>query len=75
MPIGSLGVVSIDYALAIDGISFPLVLLAVVVLFVGVISSWNINHKARGYFALYLLLSGDSREAAPNVSQSSKETN
>ena len=34
LPIGSLGVISIDYALAVDGISFPLVLLAVVVLFV-----------------------------------------
>lgn len=58
LPIGSLGVVSIDYALAVDGISFPLVLLAVVVLFAGVVSSWNINHRTRGYFALYLLLSG-----------------
>jgi NADH-quinone oxidoreductase subunit M len=58
LPIGSLGVVSIDYALAVDGISFPLVLLAVVVLLVGVMSSWNVNHKSRAYFALYLLLSG-----------------
>jgi NADH-quinone oxidoreductase subunit M len=58
LPIGSLGVVSIDYALAIDGISFPLVLLAVVVLLVGVVSSWNIVTKARAYFALYLVLSG-----------------
>ncbi len=58
LPIGSLGVVSIDYALAVDGISFPLILLAVLVLFVGVVSSWNIEKKTRGYFALYLLLSG-----------------
>ncbi|NIJ55475.1 complex I subunit 4 family protein [Dyadobacter arcticus] len=58
LPIGTLGVVSIDYALAVDGISLPLVLLAVVVLFVGVISSWNIAQKTRGYFALYLLLTG-----------------
>jgi len=58
LPIGSLGVVSIDYALAVDGISFPLVLLAVIVLLVGVISSWNIAKRTRGYFALYLLLSG-----------------
>ncbi|GGM74526.1 oxidoreductase [Dyadobacter beijingensis] len=58
LPIGSLGVVSIDYALAVDGISFPLVLLAVVVMLVGVVSSWNINHKSRAYFALYLLLTG-----------------
>lgn len=58
LPIGSLGVVSIDYSLAIDGISFPLIVLAVLVLFVGLISSWNIQKKTRGYFALYLLLCG-----------------
>jgi NADH-quinone oxidoreductase subunit M len=58
LPIGSLGVVSIDYALAIDGISFPLILLAVLVLFVGLISSWSIEKRTRGYFSLYLLLSG-----------------
>jgi NADH-quinone oxidoreductase subunit M len=58
LPIGSLGIVSIDYAVAVDGISFPLVLLAVIVLFAGVISSWNILHKTRAYFALYLLLTG-----------------
>jgi NADH-quinone oxidoreductase subunit M len=58
LPIGSLGVVSIDYALAVDGISLPLVLLAIVVLLVGVVSSWNIGQKTRAYFALYLLLTG-----------------
>ncbi|TLV00326.1 complex I subunit 4 family protein [Dyadobacter luticola] len=58
LPIGSLGVVSIDYAMAVDGISMPLVLLAVVVLLVGVVSSWNIVQKTRAYFALYLLLTG-----------------
>ncbi|MCE6988592.1 NuoM family protein [Dyadobacter sp. CY323] len=58
LPIGSLGIISIDYALAVDGISLPLVLLAVVVLFVGVISSWNMGQKTRAYFSLYLLLTG-----------------
>jgi len=58
LPMGALGTVSIDYALAVDGISFPLVILAVVVLFVGMISSWSINQKTRAYFALYLVLSG-----------------
>ena len=58
LPIGSLGVISIDYALAVDGISFPLVLLAVIVLFVGLVSSWNMIAKTRAYFALYLILSG-----------------
>lgn len=58
LPIGSLGVISVDYALAVDGISFPLVLLAVIVLLAGMVSSWNINAKSRAYFALYLVLSG-----------------
>lgn len=58
LPIGSLGVVSVDYALGVDGISLPLVLLAVIVLLVGLVSSWNIGNKARAYFALYLVLSG-----------------
>lgn len=57
LPIGSLGIVSVDYALGVDGISLPLVLLAVVVLLVGLVSSWNIGNKARAYFALYLVLS------------------
>lgn len=57
LPLGSLGTVSIDYALAIDGISLPLVLLAVIVLFVGMISSWSIDQKTRAYFSLYLVLS------------------
>ncbi|WP_215234837.1 complex I subunit 4 family protein [Dyadobacter linearis] len=58
LPIGSLGIISIDYALAVDGISFPLVLLAVIVLLAGVVSSWEIAQKTRAYFSLYLLLTG-----------------
>ncbi|GAB2765979.1 NADH-quinone oxidoreductase subunit M [Rhabdobacter roseus] len=58
LPLGTLGTVSIDYALAIDGISLPLVLLAVLVLLVGAISSWTIAQRPRAYFSLYLLLSG-----------------
>ncbi|CAG5008269.1 NADH-quinone oxidoreductase subunit M [Dyadobacter sp. CECT 9275] len=59
LSIGSLGVVSIDYALAVDGISLPLLILAVIVMLAGVISSWNIRQKSRAYFALYLLLTGN----------------
>lgn len=58
LPMGTLGTVSIDFALAVDGISIALVLLAVLVLLIGVISSWNIREKVRAYFSLYLLLSG-----------------
>ncbi|WP_044198884.1 complex I subunit 4 family protein [Dyadobacter tibetensis] len=57
LPLGSLGVVSIDYSLAVDGISIPLVVLGILVLLLGVISSWNVIDKAKAYFSLYLLLS------------------
>ncbi len=56
LPLGSLGVVSIDYLLGVDGISLPLVLLSALVLLVGVVSSWSITERGRAYFALYLLL-------------------
>ena len=56
LPLGALGVVSIDYALALDGMNLPLVLLALVVMWVGVLSSWFTVHRPRAYFALYLLL-------------------
>jgi NADH-quinone oxidoreductase subunit M len=54
--LGSLGTVSIDYALAVDGINLSLVLLAVLVLLVGSVSSWTIAKRPKAYFALYLLL-------------------
>ncbi len=58
LDLGSLGSFSVDYFLAVDGISIPMLLLASIVLFIGAISSWNIRQKKKGYFALYLLLSG-----------------
>ena len=57
LDLGSLGKLSIDYFLGVDGISMPMVLLSGLVLFIGVIASWNIQNKNKGYFALYLLLS------------------
>ncbi len=56
LPLGRLGVASIDYVLGIDGISLPLVLLSVVVFLVGVVSSWQIAERSKAYFSLYLLL-------------------
>ena len=59
LPLGSLGVASIDYLVGVDGISMPLVILSAVVMLVGVVSSWTIiTEKRRGYYALYLLLTG-----------------
>jgi NADH-quinone oxidoreductase subunit M len=57
LPLGNLGIGSIDYLLGVDGISMPMVLLTGIVMFVGAISSFEIKDKSRGYFSLYLLLS------------------
>jgi len=57
MDMGSLGTLSIDYYLGVDGLSISMVLLAVLVLTIGAISSWSIRNHVKGYFLLYLLLS------------------
>ena len=55
--LGSYGVFVIDYFVGIDGISLPLVVLSALLLVIGVISSWQLNTKVKGYFILYLILS------------------
>ncbi|MEQ9298187.1 MAG: NADH-quinone oxidoreductase subunit M [Cyclobacteriaceae bacterium] len=55
----SLGLLSIDYQVGVDGLSILMVLLTAIVMFIGAISSWNITEKRKGYFALYLLLSSN----------------
>ena len=57
LDLGSLGRFSVDYFLGVDGLNVSLLLLAAIVLFIGAISSWNIQKKKKGYFGLYLLLS------------------
>ncbi|MEM9859200.1 MAG: NADH-quinone oxidoreductase subunit M [Bacteroidota bacterium] len=52
----SLGKLSAEYFLGVDGLSFGLVLLSIIVLCIGVIASWKITKKVKAYFALYLLL-------------------
>jgi len=46
----------INYAVAVDGFSMPLILLTAVVLFLSVIASWGIEKNVRAYFALLLIL-------------------
>ena len=58
LDLGSLGKFSVDYFVAVDGISISMLLLAAIVLFIGAIASWKIKQKKKGYFALYLLLCG-----------------
>jgi len=58
LTLGGLGKLSIQYFVGLDGLNMPMVLLSALVLFIGAVSSWGIDHKTKGYHALYLLLSG-----------------
>ena len=57
MSLGSLGRLSIDYHLGVDGMSLWLVVLSALIMVLGVIASWNLKQQVRSYFMLYLLLS------------------
>ena len=56
--LSSLGHISADYLLGVDGLNMSMLLLSVVVMLIGTIASWNINQKEKGYFSLLLLLNG-----------------
>ncbi|MEE8437533.1 MAG: NADH-quinone oxidoreductase subunit M [Candidatus Neomarinimicrobiota bacterium] len=47
---------NISYILGVDGLSLPMVVLAALLGFIGVIISWKIDRAVKGYFALFLLL-------------------
>ncbi len=46
----------IEYYLAADGISLTLVLLTGIAAIAGILFSWNVSHRAKEFFALYLTL-------------------
>jgi NADH-quinone oxidoreductase subunit M len=48
----------IEYHLAADGISLTLVLLTGIAAVVGILFSWNVEHRANEFFAFYLALIG-----------------
>lgn len=48
----------IEYHLAADGISLVLLLLTGIVAITGILFSWNIEHRAKEFFAFYLALIG-----------------
>lgn len=56
LSLGSLGTLSIDYFVGVDGLNIGLLMLAAVILIIGVVASWNIYQYTKAYFALYLLL-------------------
>ena len=47
---------NIDFSLGIDGISAPMVLLTGIVMFAGVLVSWNIKHRPKDFFVLFMFL-------------------
>ena len=56
--VGQLSQNSIQLLLGIDGISAPMILLSGVVMFTGVLISWNIKNRLKEYLVLYFLLIG-----------------
>ncbi len=57
LDLGNWGRLSIEYFIAVDALSISMVLLTGIVMFVGAVSSWNMESKnAKGFFLLYLLL-------------------
>src|SRR5207247_2558593 len=48
----------INYHLAADGISLTLVLLTGIAAIVGILFSWNVEHRAKEFFVFYLALIG-----------------
>jgi NADH-quinone oxidoreductase subunit M len=56
LDLGTWGTLKADYFVAVDGLSFPLTALTVIIMFIVVISSWTISYQAKGYFILLLIL-------------------
>ncbi|MVZ65412.1 NADH-quinone oxidoreductase subunit M [Sphingobacterium sp. DK4209] len=56
LDLGSIGKLEIDYFLAVDGFSLPLLILSSFVMLMAVGASWNMTKSRKGYFALLMLL-------------------
>ncbi|HEY1186986.1 MAG TPA: NADH-quinone oxidoreductase subunit M, partial [Gemmata sp.] len=51
-----IGPFDVQYALGVDGLSLPLVVLTALVTLLAIVASWKIEGNVRGYLALLLLL-------------------
>ena len=47
---------NIDFSIGIDGISAPMVLLTGIVMFAGVLMSWNVSPRSKDFFILFMFL-------------------
>lgn len=54
--LGALGSLHMQYHLGLDGLSLLMVMLSVLILPIAAISSWNMQHRSKTYFALLMLL-------------------
>jgi NADH-quinone oxidoreductase subunit M len=56
--LGNLGILQAEYFIGLDGLSFVMVALTVLVMFIAVVSSWTIDQHVKGYFILLLIMNG-----------------
>ena len=56
LDLGSWGILKAEYFVAIDGLNFTLVSLAVFIMLIAGLSSWTIAKNVKGYFVLLLIL-------------------
>ncbi|MBT4792352.1 MAG: NADH-quinone oxidoreductase subunit M, partial [Halobacteriovoraceae bacterium] len=47
---------NIDYYVGVDGISVAMIILTAIIIFCGVLASWNVTNRAKEFFALLLIL-------------------
>jgi NADH-quinone oxidoreductase subunit M len=56
--LGKWGILQAEYFVGMDGLSFTMVVLTILVMLIAGISSWTINKHVKGYFILLLILNG-----------------
>lgn len=54
--LGSSGKLQIEYFVAMDGLSFPLILLTLIIMVIATVSAWRTTKRAKAFFMLLLLL-------------------
>ncbi len=58
LDLGSWGILQAEYFVGMDGLSFSMVTLTVLVMLIAGISSWTIDKNVKGYFILLWILNG-----------------
>jgi NADH-quinone oxidoreductase subunit M len=58
LPLGTWGTLQAEYFVGLDGLSFAMVILTVMIMVITAIASWNIHTNHKGYFILLMILNG-----------------